>query len=124
MRITKKEREKNAINFYNNLMNGYSKNSAIYIKRESSKTNPYVNRVQLYGVVAFNPVIIAESTTEGVRGALLEFVSFVNVNSLKSDKNVYNYMYIDKEKTNTFLRHYLSTRISYDDGMVIMLERD
>ena len=105
-------------------MNGYGKKSAIYIKRESSKTNPYVNRVQLYGVVASNPVIIAESATEGVRGALLEFVSFLNLNSLKSDKNVYNYMYIDKEETNTFLRHYFSTRISYDDGMVIMLERD
>ena len=65
MRITKKERKKNANQFYNVFMNGSCDEAAI-VAQKCVSTNPNTNKVQLMAVpssVSYGtPVIIAESS--------------------------------------------------------------
>ena len=74
MRVSKKERKENARKFYNMFMNSNCNKVAIVVQRTESKTNPNINRCQFWAVpstLAFmeNPVIIAESKSDGVMGA-------------------------------------------------------
>lgn len=64
MRITKKERKKNAEQFYNMFMSGCCNKTAI-VAQKCVSTNPNINKVQFMAVPSplsyGTPVIIAES---------------------------------------------------------------
>jgi hypothetical protein len=88
-------------------------------QRFESKTNPNVNRVQLIGVIgtlAYGeaPVVLAESSTEGVNGCFREF--------LTSIKDCSQVEYFD-DMFNDFLEEEYGFRITYRDGLIYMLEK-
>ena len=76
MRITKKERKKNASQFYNMFMNG-SCNKAAIVAQKCVSTNPNINKVQFMAVPSSvgcgSPVVIAESNF-GLTGCFAELL--------------------------------------------------
>lgn len=116
MRITKKEREKNAKNFYNMFMNGCNTKAAIVVKRMSS-TNPHVSRCQFLVVPSFGwetPVVIAESNL-GIEGCFMEFFGFI-----KPGLRQKTYF---EEGFDKWMKENFQCQITYKDGLVFMIER-
>ena len=87
MRISKKQRKENALNFYNAFINGHCDRAAIVVNRTNSN-NPNINRCQFLVVpssLAYmqNPVVIAESVL-GVEGCFYELLDFIKPCSQKT----------------------------------------
>ena len=80
MRITKKERKKNANQFYNMFMNGSCDEAAI-VAQKCVSTNPNINKVQFMAVpssVSYGtPVVIAESNF-GLTGCFAELLQNIH----------------------------------------------
>ncbi len=80
MRITKKERKKNAEQFYNMFMSGCCNKTAI-VAQKCVSTNPNINKVQFMAVPSplsyGTPVIIAESNF-GLTGCFAELLKNIH----------------------------------------------
>lgn len=116
MRISKKEREKNAKQFYNMFMNGCNTKAAIVAKRINS-SNPHVSRCQFLAVPAFGwetPVVIAESNF-GIEGCFIELFKFLN-------PGVEQKTYFE-EGFDSWMKENFQCQITYKDGFVFMIER-
>ncbi len=114
MRTTKKEREKNAREFYQMFMNGNYCQAAIVVNRIKRST---INRCQFLTVkssLAYmeNPVMIAESIM-GISGCFYELLSFLKFS--EQQKN-----YFDDDFNNWLEKNY-NFKIIYKDGLVFML---
>ena len=107
MRINAKERKINAKQWYSLLINSYNSKSAVVVQRFES-SNPNINRVQLLACNTIGtPVVISESI-DGIRGCLYEL--FQNIKQLDVVKE--------------WLSENYNIYLTYDDGMVLMFERD
>lgn len=122
MRTSKEERKNNAKKFYENFKN-YSPNKvAIVVKRNPSTTNPYVRRTQFLTLPVHNgncePVVIAESSTHGIEGCFMEFISFVYGGRQE--------VLYHEDRSRFFQWFYktLGIKITYDDNFVIMFEKN
>ena len=118
MRVSKKDREKNAKQFYQVFMNGCSNKAAIVVQRNDSTTSPNVNRVQFLAVpssLAYGePVVIAESTTHGIEGCFIELLGFIKSGAQKT---------YYEDGFNEWLKDTYGFEITYKDGFVFMLEK-
>ena len=80
MRITKKERKKNAEQFYNMFMSGCCNKTAI-VAQKCVSTNPNVNKVHFMAVPSSisygTPVVIAESNL-GLTGCFTELLQNIH----------------------------------------------
>lgn len=117
MRTTKKERQENALRFYQAFMNSNCKQAAIVVNRMDS-SNPNINRCQFIAVpstLAYmeKPVVIAESTF-GIAGCFKELIKTINPCPQKD--------YYD-DGFNEWLKNTFDMEITYKDGLVFMLER-
>lgn len=119
MRISKKEREQNAKQFYKELMNRGDGRAAIVVQRNGSTTNPNVNRVQFLAVVSSlsygEPVVIAESATHGVEGCFIELFGF-----LKGGRQKTYY----EDGFEEWVKNTYGFKIVYKDGFVFLLEKN
>lgn len=117
MRTTKKEREQNARQFYSTFRNGVSKNAAIVIERAES-SNPHISRCRFWAVPSvlggMKPVVISESI-RGIEGCFIEFLGTIKPGP---QKTLYEDGFAD------WLKKTFGFEITYNDGLVIMLERD
>ena len=120
MRVSKKDREKNARQFYRTFIDGCSNKAAIVVQRNNSTTNPNVNRVQFMAVpssLAYaEPVVIAESSTHGIEGCFIELIGFIKGGIVQ--KTYY------EDGFNEWLKETCGFEITYKDGFVFMLERE
>lgn len=119
MRISKKERKENALKFYNMFMNSNCNKAAIVIKRTESKTNPNINKCQFLAAtstLAFmeKPIVIAESSINGIEGCFMELLEFIKPYRLKT---------YYEDGFNEWLMETYGFEITYKDGFVFMLER-
>lgn len=115
-RIAKQERKENAVKFWNCFQNGADQ-MAVIVKRNESTTNPYVNRTQFVAVCSLYkdiPVVIAESVTHGIEGCFMEL--------LQNIRNIPQTTYFE-DGFKDFLKKEYGLIITYNDGLVIMLER-
>ena len=116
MRISKKERQKNAKQFYNMFMNGCNTKTAIVANRMSS-SNPHVSRCQFLVVPTFgwgDAIVIAESNL-GVEGCFMELFGFI-----KPELTQKTYF---EEGFDKWMKENFQCRITYKDGFVFMIER-
>ena len=120
MRVPKSERQENAKLFYHSIMDGYNTKGAITIRRTESKTNPNVHRCQFLAATSQYKggklVVIAESVNYGIEGCFSELI-----NSIKGGIVQTTYW---EDNFNDWLEKTLGLWIAYDDGNVILLERD
>lgn len=118
MRVSKSERQKNAKQFYSNLIIGYEGRVALVIKRSESTTNPNINRCQFLAATSISttPNVIADSV-DGIRGCFMELISFI-------DNKQQTKCYYGEDGFNEWLYDTLKFRIVYDDGFVIILKRN
>lgn len=119
VRVSKAERKKNAVSFYNIMKNGISNVSVVVIDRHESTTNPYVHRTQLLAVIGSgkgNPDVIAESAAEGVTGCMYEFLENIGV------KNIPQSTYPDAN-FNAYLQKTCGFIITYNDGFAMIWSR-
>lgn len=115
MRTTKAERKKNALQFYQLLMNGACDKTAIVVKRTES-SNPNISRCQFLSVLGIGmskPVVIAESIL-GIEGCFIELLGNI--------KNI-NQITFYEEGFTTWLKIEFHMSIAYQDGFVFMIER-
>lgn len=122
MRTNAKERKSNARQWYSLLINSYNSKSAVVVQRYES-LNPNISRVQLLACnTVGTPVVISESI-EGLTGCLCELLQ--NIKKLDTVKTYY-----EKVKTyyendfNDWLSENYNICITYNDGMVLMIERE
>ena len=103
MRITKKERKKNANQFYNMFMS----------------TNPNINKVQFMAVpssVSYGtPVVIAESNF-GLTGCFAELLQNIHP-EISQEKSYFD------DGFNDWLERNYHFRITYKDGFVFLFSR-
>lgn len=114
-RTTSKERKNNARLFYQYLWNGVQK-AAIVIKRQESKTNPNIHRVQFVTSHVNGPaseVVIAESV-DGITGCFHELIESIHGNI--PQKGYY------EDDFKIWLRKVCHMDMIWNDGLVIMLE--
>lgn len=115
MRTNAKERKINARQWYSLLINSYNSKSAVVVQRFES-SNPNINRVQLLACNTIGaPVVISESI-DGIRGCLYEL--FQNIKQLDVVKT-----YRENDFKEWLSENY-NIYLTYDDGMVLMFERD
>jgi hypothetical protein len=119
MRVSKKDRKENAIEWYQTFMNSGCNKSAIVIDRKES-SNLNLCRVQFLAVnstLAFaeKPIVIAESNTLGIDGCFMELIDFIKGDTMKKS-------YWDNH-FNTYLQKTMGFKITYRDGLVLLLER-
>lgn len=115
MRVNSKERRNNARQWYSLLMNGCSSRSAVVVKRCES-SNPNINRVQLSACKAIGtPVVIAESV-DGLTGCFHELLQ--NIKKLDTIRTYH------ENDFNEWLSENYSMYLTYNDGMVLMFERE
>lgn len=115
MRINAKERKINARQWYSLLINSYNSKFAVVVQRFES-SNPNINRVQLLACNTIGtPVVISESI-DGTRGCLYEL--FQNIKQLDVAKT-----YRENDFKEWLSENY-NIYLTYDDGMVLMFERD
>lgn len=115
MRINAKERKINARQWYSLLINSYNSKSAVVVQIFES-SNPNINRVQLLACNTIGtPVVISESI-DGTRGCLYEL--FQNIKQLDVAKT-----YRENDFKEWLSENY-NIYLTYDDGMVLMFERD
>ena len=119
MRITKKERKKNAEQLYNMFMSGCCNKTAI-VAQKCVSTNPNVNKVQFMAVPSSisygTPVVIAESNL-GLTGCFTELLQNIHPEIVQEKS------YFD-DGFNEWLEENYHFRITYKDGFVFFLERD
>lgn len=119
MRTPINERQKNTKQFYSNLMNGYDGRVALVVQRNESKTNPNINRCQfLTKLSTFSDPVVVVDSVDGIRGGFVELITFIS----SSDKA--NTLYYGEQGFNEWLCEIFNFRIVYDDGLVIILERN
>ena len=115
MRVTSKARRNNARQWYSLLMNGCSSRSAVVVKRCES-SNPNINRVTLSACNAIGtPVVIAESV-DGLTGCFHELLQ--NIKKLDTIRTYH------ENDFNEWLSENYSMYLTYNDGMVLMFERE
>lgn len=118
MRITKKERKKNASQFYNMFMNGYSSKAAI-VAQKCVSTNPNINKVQFMAVLSSvsygTPVVIAESNF-GLTGCFAELLQNIHP-GISQEKSYFD------DGFNDWLERNYHFRITYKDGFVFLFTR-
>lgn len=115
MRVNSKERRNNARQWYSLLMNGCSSRSAVVVKRCES-SNPNINRVQLSACNAIGtPVVIAESV-DGLTGCFYELLQ--NIKKLDTVRTYH------ENDFNEWLSENYGMYLTYNDGMVLMFERE
>lgn len=122
MKTNAKKRKSNARQWYSLLMNSYNSKSAVVIQRYKS-SNPNINRVQLLARnTVGTPVVISESI-EGLTGCLCELLQ--NIKKLDTVKTYYEKVktYYENDFNNWLLRNY-NIYITYNDGLVLMFERE
>ena len=116
---TKKERKKNAEQFYNMFMSGCCNKTAI-VAQKCVSTNPNINKVQFMAVPSplsyGTPVIIAESNF-GLTGCFAELLKNIHPEIMQEKS------YFD-DGFNEWLEENYHFRITYKDGFVFFLERD
>lgn len=120
MRITKKERKENARKFYNTFMNSNCNQAAIVVE-EPNSSNPSICRCRFLAVrsaFAFmeGPLVIAESGL-GISGCFMEFLEFI-VPGIGTQKSYFDVAF------NDWLYKTCKFRITYNDGFVVMFEKD
>lgn len=119
MGITKKERKKNAEQFYNMFMSECCNKTAI-VAQKCVSTNPNINKVQFMAVPSplsyGTPVIIAESNF-GLTGCFAELLKNIHPEIIQEKS------YFD-DGFNEWLEENYHFRITYKDGFVFFLERD
>lgn len=120
MRTSKKERKKNALNFYRTFMNSNCNKAAIVVWRVPS-SNPNRNICRFMAVpstLAYmeKPVVIAESAS-GIAGCFTEFLQHVGTEECPQKR------YFD-DGYNDWLEEECGFRITYKDGLVFMIERN
>lgn len=117
MRTTINERKENARQFYNSFKNGSCNKAAIVVKRLES-SNPHITRCQFWAVpsaFAFAaPVVIAESVL-GIEGCFIELIGSFS----KCPQKTYY-----ETGFNDWLSENFGFRITYQDGLVFMLEKN
>jgi len=114
MRITKKERQENARQFYQSLQNNGE--GAIVIERRESSSNPYINRTHFKAVCSVlrdTPKVIAESPALGAEGCFIEMLEAIKPGPQKC---------LHEIGFDAFLKAEYHLAITYDDGMVMMIE--
>ena len=115
MRTNAKERKSKARQWYSLLINSYNSKSAVVVQRYES-LNPNISRVQL---LAWNtigkPVVISESI-HGITGCLCELLQ--NIKKLDTVRTYY------ENDFNDWLSENYNICITYNDGMVLMIERE
>lgn len=117
MRTTFKERQQNARNFYSILRGGVSEKAAIVVERVKSGS-PKISRCRFWAVPSalggMKPVVIAESVL-GVQGCFIEFLGAIKPGP---QKTIYEDGFAD------WVKKTFGFKITYEDGLVIMLERN
>lgn len=119
MRISKKERNINAKNFYVSFMNKKEPRCVIVVQKdEPSKNNPYIQRTQFLVSVdeQLKPLVIAESSTHGVEGCFIEFFSAILGGV--PQKTYYEPGFKDWVKEKTGLD------VTYYDGQAFIIEKE
>lgn len=118
MRITKKERKKNANQFYNMFMNGSCDEAAI-VAQKCVSTNPNINKVQFMAVpssvIYGTPVVIAESNF-GLTGCFAELLQNIHP-EISQEKSYFD------DGFNDWLERNYHFRITYKDGFVFLFSR-
>lgn len=119
MRTTKKNRKENAVRFYNMFMNGNCNQAAIVVERLKSNISN-INKCRFLTVpstLAFmeEPLVIAESEL-GMTGCFIEFLDAIKPTK-ENRKTYFEYGF------NDWLEETYKFRITYNDGLVCMLER-
>lgn len=115
-RTTRKERKTNARLFYQQLCSGYNDKAAIVIKRQDSKANPNISRVQFitaHATPVGSNMIIAESI-DGVAGCFRELVENIHGNIPQ-----YNYF---EDGFKHWIMESCRMEIIWNDGLVIMIK--
>lgn len=120
MRITKNERKENARKFYNTFMNSNCNQAAIVVE-EPNSSNPSICRCRFLAVrstFAFmeGPLVIAESGL-GISGCFMEFLESIGLD-IGTQKPYFD------EGFNDWLYKTCKFRITYNDGLVFMFEKD
>ena len=117
MRTTKKERKENAKRFYDMFMNSSCNKAALVVVRTKS-SNPNINRCKFLVVpstLAYmgKPVVIAESIL-GIEGCFIELLGFIKPCAQKT--------YYEDGFNEWLIKNY-GFEITYEDGLVFMLEK-
>lgn len=95
--------------------------AAIVVERVESKTNPNINRHRFLTVPSTldfmeKPIVIAESNVLGIEGCFMELLNFIK--SCKDSKAYY------EDGFNEWLMKKYGFEIAYNDGFVLMLEKE
>lgn len=116
-RTSIKDRRTNARQWYQRFVNGYDTKNAIVIKRSKSTVNPNINRTQFYSCNTYGtPIVIAESETFGIEGCFIELIEFI--------KGGIRQKTWFEDGFKEWLEETTGLIITYNDGLVIMLERE
>ena len=114
MRVNEKERKNNARHWYSCLINSYNSKSAVVV--HLCEDAPNINRIQLLACNAIGtPVVIAESE-DGISGCMRELLQNINPSTTAKD-------YFDDDFKEWLLENY-HLYLTYNDGMVLMFERE
>lgn len=115
MRTNAKKRKSNARQWYSLLINSYNSKSAVVVQRYES-SNPNISRVQLLACNTIGtPVVISESI-DGLTGCLCELLQ--NIKKLDTVRTYY------ENDFNDWLSENYNIYITYNDGLVLMFERE
>lgn len=115
MRTNVKERRDNARQWYSLLTGSYNSKSAVVVQRYES-SNPNINRVQLLTCnIIGTPVVIAESA-DGLTGCFYELLQ--NIKKLDMIRTYH------ENDFNDWLSENYNLYLTYNDGMVLMFERE
>ena len=115
MRINAKERKSNARQWHSLLINSYNAKSAVVARRYES-SNPNINRIQLLACNTMGtPVVIAESV-DGLTGCFYELLQ--NIKKLDTIRTYH------ENDFNDWLSENYNMYLTYNDGMVLMFERE
>lgn len=115
MRTNVKERRSNARQWYFLLMNGRSSKSAVVVKRCVSST-PNINRVQLLACYIMGTQVVIAESVDGLTGCFHELLQ--NIKKLDTVRTYHEYDF------NEWLSENYSMYLTYNDGMVLMFERE
>ena len=113
-RTTSKERAENARMFYQTLQN--NSKAAIVIERQEATSNPYVARTRFKAVCSQfkdEPKVIAESPSLGKEGCFIELLEAINPGPQVT---------LFEEGFADFLKDKFNLAVTYDDGMVMILQ--
>ena len=115
MRTNAKERKSNARQWYSLLINSYNSKSAVVVQRYES-SNPNISRVQLLACNTIGTPIVISESIDGLTGCLCELLQ--NIKKLDTVRTYY------ENDFNDWLSENYNICITYNDGMVLMIERE